>query len=1150
MNKKKSLYLLIFMFILAANVRVSAQTPPALTLSALLEQGIKGGESPLFSVRTDANKYVRIVIFQEGVDVFTTVFDAEKKKIAEVDSPNGRNGPEKLEFVAEAGGEYLIEVKTGRSAPAGKFKITLEEIRSATDDDRTKMRANNIFWAADALRQKGTADARRESIVQYANALALYEKLQDTYGRAYANHSLGLATESLGDYKKALEFYTAAFALWQEVRDRPGEAAMANRIGTMHYYLGNSESSIAWSNKAFPIMIELGNRTGEATVYNNLAVVYARQGDYPKAIELYEKSLKIQLEVGRKDGVAAIFGNIAVANLSLGNFDAAMKNHLQALALWRELGRKDDEGQTLIQLGVIDLNRGEARKAIELFGQALPLCLESGNKNCEAAAYSNLATGNRMLGEIQSALDFAAKSVEIYRVGGKRDGLAGTLNEAGTLYAEMSDDKRALEAFVESLGLFLKSNNRLDEAVVSYNLGDLFKRQGDAAKSREFYVRSLNIRRDIKDLNGVGVSLSGLGYLELAQGNVEAAIKLFEEALDIDVKTGVRVNEARVLVNLGAAYDEQGKFPQSLDYFNRALAGFRALDVKPDEAYTLYRLSQVQKKTGRFDEAIKNIEAAIAIIETLRGNITAAELRSSYFASAQRYYDLYIELLMLKHKAQPDERLEFKAFQTSEVARARGLLDLLQEAKIDLRGKVSPELLLQEKELIEQINAKAAKQMQAANDPQKKELARNLSREIETLSGEYETVQTRIKQTNPRYADITKKPQLTIADTQKLLDDKTILAEFKLGANHSYLWLVSRAKIESYELPPESEIEDAAHGLYLNLTERNQRVESETADQKELRLKKSDAMIQENAAKLRDILFGKVGSKISGKTVAVIADGGLQRVPFNVLLEGNEVITLPSLSVLSEIRARLNAVHKPEKTIAVFADPIFEATDSRLDAKSANVGQNSGTPELKKALRDFEFGEKFPRLLSTRIEARDITSFVPKSQSDLELDFDASRENVLGTDLTHYRIIHFATHGLLNTNRPELSGLVFSLYDKDGAAKDGFLRLNQIYNLNLNSDLVVLSACQTALGRDVRGEGVIGLTRGFIYAGANRVVSSLWKVDDAATAEFMKRLYQNLLQKKLKPSAALLTAQNEMKKIPRFKSPYYWAGFTIQGDWH
>jgi CHAT domain-containing protein len=194
-------------------------------------------------------------------------------------------------------------------------------------------------------------------------------------------------------------------------------------------------------------------------------------------------------------------------------------------------------------------------------------------------------------------------------------------------------------------------------------------------------------------------------------------------------------------------------------------------------------------------------------------------------------------------------------------------------------------------------------------------------------------------------------------------------------------------------------------------------------------------------------------------------------------------------------------------------------------------------------------GENLPRLLASRIEARDILKLAPGGQADSRMDFEATRENASSDALSDYRVLHFATHGLLDTKHPEFSGLVFSLVDARGQPRDGFLRLNQIYNLNLNSDLVVLSACQTALGKDVRGEGLIGLTRGFMYAGARRVVPSLWKVDDSATAEFMKRFYQHMLLKKLPPAAALKQAQAELKQIPRFRSPYFWAGFTLQGEW-
>ena len=189
------------------------------------------------------------------------------------------------------------------------------------------------------------------------------------------------------------------------------------------------------------------------------------------------------------------------------------------------------------------------------------------------------------------------------------------------------------------------------------------------------------------------------------------------------------------------------------------------------------------------------------------------------------------------------------------------------------------------------------------------------------------------------------------------------------------------------------------------------------------------------------------------------------------------------------------------------------------------------------------------RLPFSRAEAEAVGALVPTKSLLKAIDFRASRGLATGGELSNYRIVHFATHGLLNSEHPELSGLVLSLVDENGKAQDGFLRMNEIYNLQLSADVVVLSACQTGLGKEIKGEGLVGLTRGFMYAGAQRVVASLWQVDDLATAELMKRFYREMLKENLRPAAALRAAQLEMMKQKRWSSPFFWASFIIQGEW-
>jgi CHAT domain-containing protein len=294
-----------------------------------------------------------------------------------------------------------------------------------------------------------------------------------------------------------------------------------------------------------------------------------------------------------------------------------------------------------------------------------------------------------------------------------------------------------------------------------------------------------------------------------------------------------------------------------------------------------------------------------------------------------------------------------------------------------------------------------------------------------------------------------------------------------------------------------------------------------------------------------------------------VAPGALQYGPFGALplddapaLARFEVVSAPSASVIATLRRESGERSRPTRTAALFADPVFEASDPRLLA--ARPGKTPATavapapPEaLERALRSAHATTRsaLSRLPFSSREADAIAALAPAGQTWKATGFEASRSAVTSQRLADYRVVHFATHGLLNTERPELSGLVLSLLDRAGHKQDGFLRLHDVYNLKLSADLVVLSGCQTALGKELDGEGLLGLTRGFMYAGAPRVVASLWQVDDESTAELMQRFYRGLLKDGRPPAEALRAAQLELAGHPRWSAPFYWAGFVLQGDW-
>jgi len=331
--------------------------------------------------------------------------------------------------------------------------------------------------------------------------------------------------------------------------------------------------------------------------------------------------------------------------------------------------------------------------------------------------------------------------------------------------------------------------------------------------------------------------------------------------------------------------------------------------------------------------------------------------------------------------------------------------------------------------------------------------------------------------------------------------------------------------------------------------------------------------------------LGPVAKQLRGKRLVVVADGALHYVPFAVLsipaaigpavplAAEHEIITLPSASVLAALRHERLSRKPGTKMVAVLADPVFDRGDIRVktiaasnqkqgtssaraaDDTSEGADEESGSlANLTRSASDVGWEQRngevyLPRLQFTRQEANEITALAPVGQSFKALDFKASRATAVSPNLANYRIVHFATHALLNNQHPELSGLVLSMVNEEGKQQNGFVDLEDIYNLDLPAELVVLSGCETALGKKIEGEGLVGLTRGFMYAGATRVMASLWKIDDRATAEFMRHFYTALLGKKMRPAAALRAAQLEMRNDQRWSSPYYWAAFQIQGEW-
>jgi CHAT domain-containing protein len=317
----------------------------------------------------------------------------------------------------------------------------------------------------------------------------------------------------------------------------------------------------------------------------------------------------------------------------------------------------------------------------------------------------------------------------------------------------------------------------------------------------------------------------------------------------------------------------------------------------------------------------------------------------------------------------------------------------------------------------------------------------------------------------------------------------------------------------------------------------------------------ADRQYWKQAAQLSEMLLRPVVDQITGKTILMVADGALHYLPFEALPElderdqtsqepiplinNHEIVNLPSASILAMIRQSPRADSHQDKLIAILADPVFSTSDPRVSSSSA-----ASLPQSSQARG------VLTRLPATKQEAKAIMATVPAGTGMLATDFDANRTIALSGELGQYKVLHFATHGVVDVENPEMSGIMFTLVSQDGKGEEGFVQLNDIYNLDLsNTRLVVLSACETGLGKDVRGEGLVGLSHGFIYAGASTVIASLWRVDDKATSQLMTQFYKGMFEEGLTPSAALRKAKLNMWKQPSYRAPFYWAAFVLQGEY-
>lgn len=877
-----------------------------------------------------------------------------------------------------------------------------------------------------------------------------------------------------------------------------------------------------------------------------------------QALEKLEAAFALYEKAGDSQGQAETLFHIATVNGSeLGNKVASIEKYEKALEIWS--GLDDEAGRAICLMYLaseirdfdsIDKPRSfYTEKAHKYFDEALALYRKLDDKMDEAAALASLCRFYNDTGVFQKGFEACRESL---RLTGANDPLTDyqTYGNLASLSANSGDFENAVKynrIALERIEIVKNHINPYRKAFIKSNLGNLLAGRKNYDEAETELREALKITEEVKRDFYSGYILVRLGSILYERNRLPEALEAAQKANEYYRRLDP--------VKIQAALNILGKIQLALEQTESARALFtEAVELNRKnldryaEAESLYNLARLENKAENLEIAHQNIDLAISLSEVIRAQLLGKNQRTTYLSILKKYYELEIELLVKLQNKNAQSDFAQQAWQRHERIRARSLMENLIESGLNLSEFAPPDFYAQEQVLLESIAAAEIKRSEALktkNAAEQKAAEALLNKKLD----EYDVLQESFRKKNPQFSAVNQPKNFTIADAQKMLDDDTAIVEYALGERQSYVWVIRKNSFRLGILPPKQNLENSVREFYVALTDRAAKDDKTIVEKSKILSREILSPIAEDLKNLRQAVF--------------IADGALQIIPFSALTGVPEtenfeplaahlnIVNAPSFASLVYLREnKANRQKSKDKTLAVFADPIFQDDDERfsiakpikLKSPSKNVPEN-----LAKVLREFNI-ERLARLPFSGIEAREIEKLAPQ-QTFLALGTDASRQTFLHGDFNSYSILHFATHGFLNQQNPELSGLVLSLYDENRTAQNGFLRVIDLYSLRLNSDLVVLSACQTALGKEIDGEGIVGLTRGFMYAGASGVVSSLWKVEDAATAELMKQFYIAMFKGKEAPAAALRTAQNSLRNSRRFSNPRFWAGFTLNGEW-
>jgi CHAT domain-containing protein/Flp pilus assembly protein TadD len=970
---------------------------------------------------------------------------------------------------------------------------------------------NAYFGLAESSSEAGQLEVTR---VWLESLLARTPPLEMAY------FGLGLVRQFQRDYAGAVENYQKA------LRAAPDDERAAEMLAIAY----NAQKKGSEAETYFKSL--LASQPNSVTGHQGLGVLYALLDRRADALTELDRAISLQPQ-------KIVAYSYKVYVLGRDGRDAQAVEPLQT-ALHLLQATPDDlrEKLLLVQLGSLYRKLGNYAEAASVLDKALTLARASDDLRTEESALAQLASVHYRQSDYLQALEDWSRALDVSKAIKLRKAKIQTnpqqhIGGIGDVYYRLGDLATAEQKYLEALALSVEAKDRLNQSSVLKSLGDLYIEQGKLSQAIAIEEQALALGEKSANLPNQFGALNSLSALYRQMGDAPKAMDYVQRALKLLEGRSNPLWEAESLNNLGLLHLKSGEFAKARSAYQKALAIDQGRIAPHVMWQTHSGLADAYFQLGALDEASDHYQKAIETIETVRARLGGEEEKAGFFQDKVEVYKKQIALLLDPRFKDANSQNAAAAFHYVERARARAFLDLLAEARVDVEQNTVSDLTKRRQELQQRISQLTTQLFQErSQEPGKQnktkiaELERGLGQADKDLADWLQELRRR----NPRYAALQYPEPVTLAATQRMLDDQTILLSYSLGETQSFLFAVTRNDFQVKRLPVEATLRESVQKFLAAITDKN------NPDSMEYR---------RQASRLSQQLLQPVSKMLTGNKILIIPDGALHRLPFEaLLLPGTNgrgdlrrlpylvrrfaISYAPSASVLAELQNEQRAA-APRKFIA-FGDAVYE---KRAEGSMVSTLRNASATRLN-----------FQPLPYSREEIAGIAKLFTDADRALFFGEDASEENVKAPErLKQYRMVHFSTHGYINEARPRFSGLVLSLPQGE-LREDGLLSAYEIFNLKLNADLVVLSACESGLGKEVNGEGLISLTRAFMYAGTPSVVVSLWNVNDESAADLMIRFYRNL-QTGMTKGEALRQAQLETIRDNGF--PFFWAPFVLVG---